>query len=362
MSAPPITVGVIGCGEIAQVMHLPVLHELDGVRIGGLCDLSGRTLSHLGDRYGTDRLTTDYRELLADDRLDAVVVCTYDHAPVVSDALAAGKHVLVEKPLAFTPAEGRRLADAAAAAGTVATVGYMKLHDPALARAREWLATLQGRRQITCHDFAGSFARHGRLYTQLRGDDVAPEILAEGPRRAAERIREMLGADHAGYEALYTLLLMLGSHDLAVLRGLFGAPERVAYARARGDEQLLAVLDYPGDVPCVLEIGVGTSYEWWDEWVAVQGGAATLRLEFPNPYVRHAPSVLRIRENAGDSPSERVIPVSEENLFRREWLHFLECVHGRAEVLTTLSDGADDLELARRIITAMAPRRAPVAA
>jgi predicted dehydrogenase len=361
MSGRPITVGVIGCGEIAQVMHLPILHELDEFEIGGLCDLSPKTLDYLGRRFGVDRRTTDYRELL-ESGLDAVVICTYDHAPVVEAAVAAGKHVLIEKPLAFTPEEGRRLSQAVAAAQTVAMVGYMKLHDPAVVRAREHLAELTGVRSITCHDFAGSFARHGELYTQFRGDDVAPGLLDAGRVEVAGRIRSMLGADHAGYDELYTLLLMLGSHDLAVMRTLFGTPESVAYARARGDDQLLAVLDYRGDVPCVLEIGVGTSYEWWDEWVSIHGSAKALRLEFPNPYIRYAPSVLRISEGVDSSPSERAITVSHRNPFRLEWEHFAECIRGDAEVISTVAGAAADLELARMIITAMPPRTARVAA
>jgi len=78
---PPIRVGVVGCGEIAQIMHLPLLHELPELAIGGLCDLSRTVLDALGEQYGVARRTTDYRELVGSDEIDAVVVCTYDHAP-----------------------------------------------------------------------------------------------------------------------------------------------------------------------------------------------------------------------------------------------------------------------------------------
>ena len=65
----PIRVGVIGCGEIAQVMHLPLLHELAEFSISGLCDLSPSTVEHLGDRYAVGFRTTDYNELLASDHV-----------------------------------------------------------------------------------------------------------------------------------------------------------------------------------------------------------------------------------------------------------------------------------------------------
>jgi len=354
----PIRVGVVGCGEIAQLMHLPLLHELDEFTIAGLCDLSPGALEQLGNRYGVAMRTSDYRDLLAREGIDAVAVCTYDHAAVVAAALAAGKHVLVEKPLAFTPAEARPLVAAARDAGVVALVGYMRLYDAAVERAAARVAALEGLRALHVHDFAGRFDRYGALYTQVRPGDVPAPVLAAARDEVDRRIAATLGSDHAGYAGLYTLLLMLGSHDLAVLRTVAGTPEGVAYACARGDEQLLAVLDYPGGVPCTLEIGIGTAYEWWDEWLAAYGVREELRVEFPNPYVRYAPTVLRIREADGTSAAERIVPVSFESPFRREWLHFADCIREGAAPWTPLAGGAVDLELACAIIAALPPRRA----
>jgi len=300
--------------------------------------------------------TNDYRELVASDAIDAVVVCTYDHAPVAAAAIAAGKHVLVEKPLAFTPDEARPLIEAAEASGLVALVGYMKLYDKAVERAIGEVAAIEGRRAIHVHDFAGRFDRHPELYTQVLPDDVPRELLAASRDEVAARIASALGPEHAGYGDLYTLLLMLGSHDLAVLRAVCGSPERVLFAQSRSDLQLLAVLEYAGAVPCTLEIGVGTDYEWWDEWLAVYGTAEELRLEFPNPYVRYAPSVLRRRVPDAGSAAEHVVTVSHDSSFRREWRHFADCIHGDATPRTPLADGLTDLELAVAIIQAL-PRR-----
>jgi predicted dehydrogenase len=354
--AAPLRVGVIGCGEIAQLMHLPLLHELDEVTIAGLCDLSAQTLERLGERYGVALRTTDHAELLASPQIDAVVVCTYDHAPVVAVAIAAGKHVLVEKPLAFTAAEARPLVAAAQEAGVVALVGYMKLYDPAVERAIAQVAAMRGRRSIHVHDFAGRFDRHGELYTQVRGDDVPAELLAAGRADVAARIAAALGPERAGHGELYALLLMLGSHDLAVLRAVCGPTARVVHAQAHGDDHLLAVLEQADGLPCVLEIAVGTSYEWWDEWLSIHGADRELRIEFPNPYIRYAPTVLRLREGWDGSPSERVAPISHDSSFRRQWRHFAACVRGEERPRTPLADGLRDLELAEAVIAAMAPR------
>ena len=327
----PIRVGVVGCGEIAQVMHLPLLLELPEYAIGGLCDLSASVVDYLGEQYGVALRTTDYRALVGSDAIDAIVVCTYDHAPVAAAAIAAGKHVLVEKPLAFSPQEARPLVEAAEASGLVALVGYMKLYDRAVERAIDEVAGLEGIRALHVHDFAGRFDRHPALYAQVRGDDVPQAVLTASRAQVAQRTAEALGPDHAGYVDLYTLLLMLASHDLAVLRAVCGSPERVLFAQSRSDTQLLAVLEYAGGVPCTFEIGVGTLYEWWDEWLAVYGESSELRLEFPNPYVRYAPSVLRRREGDQESAAEHVVQVSHDSSFRREWKHFADCIHGHGE-------------------------------
>jgi predicted dehydrogenase len=358
MSPAPIRVGVIGCGEIAQLMHLPLLHELPELEIGGLCDLSRGVVERLGAHYGVALRTTDHRELLASGEIDAIVVCTYDHAPVALDAIAAGKHVLVEKPLAFTPEEARPLVSAARSSGLVALIGYMKLYDKAVERAIGEVAALEGVRALHVHDFAGRFDRHPELYTQVRADDVPVELLAASRAQIAARIATALGPTHAGYVELYTLLLMLGSHDLAVLRALYGSPERVLFAQSRSDVQLLAVLEYAGGVPCTFELGVGSDYEWWDEWLAVYGVAEELRIEFPNPYVRYAPTVLRRRMPDDGSPAEHVVQVSHDSSFRREWRHFAACIQGDATMRTPLADGLTDLELAVRIIQALPPRSA----
>jgi predicted dehydrogenase len=354
----PIRVGVVGCGEIAQVMHLPLLLELPEYAIGGLCDLSESVVDQLGQQYGVARRTTDYRQLVASDEIDAIVVCTYDHAPVALEAINAGKQMLVEKPLAFTPEEARPLVDAAEASGLVALIGYMKLYDRAVERAIGEVAALEGIRALHVHDFAGRFDRHPALYTQVRGDDVPEELLAAARAEVAQRIAAALGPEHAGYVELYTLLLMLGSHDLAVLRAVYGPPEHVLFAHSRSDTQLLAVLEFAGGVPCTFELGVGTAYEWWDEWLAVYGEHEELRIEFPNPYVRYAPTVLRRRVADHESPAEHVVSVSHDSSFRREWRHFAECINGAATGRTPLADGLSDLELAVEIIRALPARGA----
>ena len=109
-------VGVVGCGLIAQVMHLPYLSELsDRFAIAALCDLSEPVARSCAERYGVARVHTAWQDLLSDD-LDAVMILTSgDHAPIAIEAAKAGLHVFSEKPMALSSAGGAQMVEAARA-------------------------------------------------------------------------------------------------------------------------------------------------------------------------------------------------------------------------------------------------------
>ena len=129
-----LKVGVIGCGAIAQIQHLPHLRELaDEFTIGGLSDLSPQLLAAVGADYGVppERRFTDYHELVESD-IDAVIVClSGSHAAPTIAAAEAGKSILVEKPMCTTVGEAEAMVAAAERAGVVLMVAYMKRHEPA---------------------------------------------------------------------------------------------------------------------------------------------------------------------------------------------------------------------------------------
>ncbi len=107
-----------------------------------MSDLSSQRLDVVRKRYPSVRVTTDYLELLRDPAVEAVCVATpvSTHERIAVDALTAGKHVLVEKPLAGTVAEAERIVAAAGAAGRTLMVGHTFVYNPAVEKVREILA------------------------------------------------------------------------------------------------------------------------------------------------------------------------------------------------------------------------------
>jgi predicted dehydrogenase len=100
---PPVRIAVLGAGNIAQVVHLPILSRMRGVQVAAVADRDAHTARTIAQRFEIPTVGTSFEEVLTDD-IDAVVVCTPSnrHEDQVRAALQAGKYVLCEKPLALT--------------------------------------------------------------------------------------------------------------------------------------------------------------------------------------------------------------------------------------------------------------------
>jgi predicted dehydrogenase len=90
------------------------LKTVKGVHLRGISTKSGLSSRHTGERYGFEYATSDYREILADDRIGSVLICTRhnSHAELIAEAIRKGKSVFVEKPMAIQPSEKEMLVDA----------------------------------------------------------------------------------------------------------------------------------------------------------------------------------------------------------------------------------------------------------
>jgi predicted dehydrogenase len=111
-SNPRIKLGIVGCGEVTQIMHWPTLSQLAELyEVTALCDISPLVLETLGKRWNVGALDTDHRELVGRTDVDAVLVASPHafHAEVTLTAIEAGKHVLVEKPMCINRREAKEM-------------------------------------------------------------------------------------------------------------------------------------------------------------------------------------------------------------------------------------------------------------
>ncbi len=355
-----IRIGVVGCGLIAQMMHLPHLRELDDVyELAALCEISPGTLRFVGDRYGVTRRHDDWRALLKEP-LDAVLIATPgSHAPIALEALRAGKHVLTEKPLCYTLREADELVDAVGRAGLTFMVAYMKRYDPGYRLALGLVPGLRDQlRYVQVTIFHPSEAAQAGHHDIRRVRDVPADRLA---RLAAEEdalLREAIGPfapreRWAFAEALLSTLV----HDVNAVRGLLGDPaEVVATEIWAGSESLVSLLRYPQG----FRVLVSLHYLWdladYREEIGLYAPGARLRLCFPSPFFRNEPTPVVVSGMEGETAWEKRVVASRREAFKEELLHFAECVrHGR-QPLTSVADGRADLVWLHRMWQARTPR------
>ena len=126
----PVSIAIVGAGQ-RGLQLAEWVGRSQRLHLAAVCDVDAARAAAAARRLGVPA-ETDHRQLLQRTDIEAILVATGAqwHAPVTFDALAAGRHVYVEKPLADTPAVARRMAQAAAAAGTVNVVGYQQRFTP----------------------------------------------------------------------------------------------------------------------------------------------------------------------------------------------------------------------------------------
>ncbi len=129
-----IRVGIIGCGGIANGKHMPALKSVPDCEMVAFCDIIPERAEKAAKEFGAEgaKAYTDYKELLADESIDVVHVCTPNrsHSFITVDALESGKHVMCEKPMAINSAEAKKMLDAAKRTGKKLSIGYQNRFRP----------------------------------------------------------------------------------------------------------------------------------------------------------------------------------------------------------------------------------------
>jgi len=156
-----VGVGVIGAGLFATTTLLPILKRQKGVRLKGIATTTGHSGRHAGKKFGFEYCTTDYRELLSDPEVDLVIVLTRhgSHAHFVVEALQAGKHVYVEKPLAVNEDQMRTIIEtyreAQKKGGRILFVGFNRRFSPFTRWLKERFSRVEEPLAVHCTANAG---------------------------------------------------------------------------------------------------------------------------------------------------------------------------------------------------------------
>ena len=357
-----VKMGIIGCGAIAQIQHLPHLRELnDQFIIAGLCDLSPRLLAVLGEEYGVppERRFTDYHELVQSD-IDGVIVCpSGSHAAPSIAAAEAGKHVLVEKPMCTTVREAEAMAEAADQAGVILMVAYMKRHEPAYQFAQARVREMSDVRFIQVNHLHPDNSLHLQEFKVHRFDDLPPGARDELRADSRRRIFEALGREvPPPIQGAFSTVLGSMIHDIGNLHGCFGPPERVVSTDIWAEGRAIStVLQYPGEKRAVCT-WVDLP-ELWDfkETLEVYGSRERVLVSFPSGFARGLPSTVTLHGMEADRLPWRKDYTWHDNPFKLEVQHFRDCILNGRQPITPGRAAIHDIALVRDIILAYLEKR-----
>lgn len=156
---PELRVGVLGTGAIAQIVHLPILIHLPGARVEGVCDIDGNKAAAIAGRLSIPRVFDSDDDLFESDDIDAVVICSPNHLhqEQVVTALEAGKHVLVERPLAMDAKGAEKAVKAAEKANRTLVVAYNNRYRPDIRGVKSF---------VTAGELGDVFTVHGTWFNK----------------------------------------------------------------------------------------------------------------------------------------------------------------------------------------------------
>jgi predicted dehydrogenase len=347
-----LRIGVIGTGIIAKVMHLHYLDELaESFEVAAVCDIVPENAKACAERYGIAATYGDWRELIQQP-LDAVLVLTSgSHAPIAVEAAKAGLHVLVEKPMCYSVAEGRAMVAAAEEAGVKLMVAYPKRYDPAYAKFRAAVRELTAPRLLRVTTFESPFLPYIEHYALPKPAPVPADVQAALRADMDASIRSAIG-DATDFERQIYHLVLLDTlvHELNTVRGLLGEPDRLDYVDLR-EHSLTAMLRF-GELPVAIHwLDLPGITRYGMEFAAY---APDLRvtLSFPSPFLRSEPAT--IVTEGGDAGTARTWRseeiVSYSSGFKGELAAFHHFVVTGEDPLTSGIDGLRDIALCQAII------------
>lgn len=155
-----VGIGLIGAGNFTTATLIPAIKRLDGIRMRSIASAGGLTARSAAARHGFEVCASSAEEILADKEVQAVVVATRhdSHAALAADALRAGKHVFVEKPLALTREQLLELMEAQAETGRILMPGFNRRFSPLAVAVRDCFSGHNGPVEVVYRVNAGQIS------------------------------------------------------------------------------------------------------------------------------------------------------------------------------------------------------------
>ncbi|KEF51218.1 uncharacterized protein A1O9_12721 [Exophiala aquamarina CBS 119918] len=359
-----IRVGVIGCGELMQVVHLPVLTVLtDYFRITALCDVSQNVLQYCSRLIKpTPKLTTSAMEICSSPDVDGVIICSNSalHTIHMTLALQNNKHVCVEKPVTYNFRDIAILTEAEQKSKCSIFVAYMRRYAPAFLSALEEVgdrSQIQYARIRAIMGQNSDYVKQSGMFPK-RFNDISPavrkELLEKDIDMKDQALAEFGVPVNDQTRTILFWLGALGTHDLSAMRESLGLPRAVAGAHLK-PPIWSAILEYDG-FSVTYESGMNSVPDF-DTHIEIYTKDKIVQVKYEQPYIKGLPTMMKVREritgrNGQTAYQERIVRETYEDNYTLELKAWYNSITEDKRPKTTLEDAAEDLKIFKMLMQA----------
>jgi predicted dehydrogenase len=357
MTVDPVRIGYVGCGYMAQKVHMPNVMALEELRLEAIAELRPDLRETVARRFGVERTYPSHRELLADPGIEAIVVSGHysGQGDVAREALEAGKDVLMEKPLATSLAQADEILAAERASGRRLMVAYMKRYDPGYRTLKRLIADPESDLGeivlMRFHSWDGGEWEGGLDVEYAESSEPMPE----GP----EHFPEWLAAERRGQ---YSLYLQQFTHSVNMMRWLLDADDDMEVVAVDLDDDVFTgVVSFKvAGRRAVMETGWGYNHEC-DEHLMIYCERGWLRATAVPLLLRNQPvkvEVGRTRVRDGQLAGGEVAEVFDGDWgwsYREEMRHFAQALRAGEPFVSSGADSRTDVRIFGDIFRKLPP-------
>jgi predicted dehydrogenase len=347
-----LTMGYVGCGFMAQSVHIPNLVSLPNCDLVAIADLRESLAEKVQARYRIPRRYRDHKALAQAPDIEAVGVSAHFglQGEIAIDLLRAGKHVFMEKPMAVSIRQAERILDAARESGCRLMVGYMKRYDAGNELVKQTLEKLVRTGELGSityvrnHGFCGNWTAGSDAILETT-DEPLPQVepLAGKP----DWLPEELYPKYLGYLQQYT-------HNVNLLRWFLDTGDKVTVKGVHlGKDGMkgVVVLDLNG-TQGIIESGQ-VAHHAWDEHTQIFFEKGWIKTCAPPLLLKNVPATVEVYRAVPSRQGQRLFPNDVWSWsYRRELAHFVSCIADDLPFRSPAEDTITDVRIFEEIYRA----------
>ena len=333
-----LKIGFVGVGNMGQCAHLrnyasPSLAKDYQCKVVALAELRPSLRRDVAARYGIPRTYETAEELLAAEKLDAIVAAQpFDrHGSIIPPLYKAGVPIFTEKPLAASLEAAEKILKALKAGGGWHMLGYHKRSDPATMFVKAEIDRLKQTGEIGGLKYIRITMPEGDWIAGGFNDMVKADPNEKPPELAPRDVTE-------GWEAPYFKFVNYYVHQVNLLRHLLGESYRVTFADKAG---VLLAAESASGVTATIEMSPYKTEVGWEESALIAFERGYLKLELPAPLVVNQPGRAEVHTGKGTF-SPQLPPI---HAMRQQAINFLRAVRGEIKPMCEAAEALEDLRV-----------------